>query len=150
MKKTLVCLLALLCLVALCACGQTEAPAATEAPSADDSGDLAAAETESSVEKTATDSSGSDTFVLTDDMLATDAGGSLNEEKYEQALGCIGESVEVLYETIGEPEAEPHYASSCLEMGAQDGQLYYDADGFYVTTLKNDSGETVMGVVTYD
>ncbi len=147
MKKTLVCLLALLCLVALCACGQTEAPAATKAPAADDSGDLAP---ESSVETSVTAASDSDTFVLTDDMLAADAGGSLNEEKYELALGCVGESVELLYETIGEPEAEPHYASSCLEMGAEDGQLYYDADGFYVTTLKNDSGETVMGVVTYD
>ena len=82
-------------------------------------------------------------------MKNADAAGSLNEEKYEKALACVGESVDVLYEAIGEPESEPHYASSCLEMGAQDGQLYYDADGFYVTTLKNDSGETVMGVVTY-
>lgn len=145
MKKTLVCLLALLLLAALCACGQTETSAAADA-----TGDLAPAESETTAEETKADASGSDTFVLTEDMLASDAGGSLNEEKYEKALACVGESVDVLYDTIGKPEADPHYASSCLEMGAQDGQLYYDTDGFYVTTLKNDSGETVMGVVTYD
>ena len=145
MKKLLACLLAVLMIAALCACGKTETPAKT-----DDTGDLQPAGTGEAAEVSeAADASGADTFVLTDDMKNADAAGSLNEEKYEKALACVGESVDVLYEAIGEPESEPHYASSCLEMGAQDGQLYYDADGFYVTTLKNDSGETVMGVVTY-
>ncbi len=139
MKKLLALLLALVLVVALCACGQTETPVES-----DDSGDLKAED----LAPAAADASGADTYVLTDDM--KNAGdGSLNEEKYQLALDCVGETVDVLYDTIGEPEAEPHYAASCLEMGAEDGQLYYDSDGFYVTTLKNADGETVMGVVTY-
>lgn len=139
MKKLLALLLALMLVVVLCACGQTETPTESDA-----SGDLKAEEEIPTV----ADDSGADTYVLTDDM--KNAGdGTLNEEKYQLALDCVGETVDVLYDAIGEPEAEPHYAASCLEMGAEDGQLYYDSDGFYVTTLKNADGETVMGVVTY-
>ncbi len=140
MKKLLALLLALVLVVALCACGQTETPADSDA-----SGDL---QTEEKAPTEVADDSSADTYVLTDDM-KNEGDGSLNQEKYELAMDCVGESVDVLYDTIGEPEAEPHYASSCLEMGAEDGQLYYDSDGFYVTTLKNADGETVMGVVTY-
>lgn len=142
MKKLLALLLAALMLLALCACGETEKTEAPTTAAADDSGDL---NTEGAV---VADDSGADTYVLTDDM-KNEGDGSLNQEKYDLAMDCVGESVDVLYDTIGEPEEEPHYASSCLEMGAEDGQLYYDSDGFYVTTLKNDDGETVMGVVVY-
>lgn len=154
MKKLLALLLAVLMLAALCACGETETTTDTTAATTadaesenvtetavDESGDL-------QVEETAVaDASGGDVYVLTDEEAEN---GNLNEEKYQLALECMGESVDVLYDTIGEPEGEPHYASSCMEMDAEDGQLYYDADGFYVTTLKNADGETVMGVVVYD
>lgn len=153
MKKLLALLLAALMLAALCACGGTETPANADATATDaenenaaeaavdESGDLQTAEA------AVADASGGDVYVLADEE---DGNGSLNEEKYQLALECMGASVDVLYAAIGEPEGEPHYASSCMEMDAEDGQLYYDADGFYVTTLKNADGETVMGVVVYD
>ena len=69
----------------------------------------------------------------------------LNEEALEAAQACIGESVEMLFATIGEPDSS-EYGSSCLVEGAEDGVLYYTDYGFYVYSLKTADGETVQDV----
>lgn len=139
MKKILAVLLAALLLAALCACGGTET-------GSDSPADLVVSETVKDSAAAPADASGADTYVLVEGP-AEEGDGLLDEEKYQLAKDCIGEDVSVLYDTIGEPEEEPHYASSCLEMNAEDGELDYGSYGFRVTTLKNDAGETVMGVV---
>ncbi|MBR2717379.1 MAG: hypothetical protein IKD79_06550, partial [Oscillospiraceae bacterium] len=68
----------------------------------------------------------------------------VDDPLYEAAQSCVGRSVEELYEAVGEPTGGSQYAASCLEENAEDGMLYYD--GFYVWTVKNDSGETVHAV----
>lgn len=138
MKKLLAIVMALAMIAALCACGETQGETAEELEVV----------TLEEVPLQQVDESGAQTYILTDD---TDGSATVvNEEKYQLALECVGEDVSVLYEAIGEPTVEPHYASSCMEVGAQDGQHYYDEDGFYVTTLKTDEAETVMGIIRYD
>ena len=69
---------------------------------------------------------------------------AFDEEKYEIALTLIGEDVEQLYEAIGYPEYQD-YGPSCLEPGAEDGQLDYV--GFSVFTLVQDQVETITEVL---
>ena len=69
---------------------------------------------------------------------------AFDEEKYAIALALIGETVEELYEAIGYPEYQD-YGPSCLEPGAEDGQLDYM--GFSVFTLVQDQVETITEVL---
>jgi hypothetical protein len=73
--------------------------------------------------------------------------GAFDEEKYAIALTLIGETVEDLYEAIGYPEYQD-YGPSCLEPGAEDGQLDYA--GFSVFTLVQDQVETITEVLKDD
>ncbi len=68
-----------------------------------------------------------------------------DEEKYQIALGLVGETVEELYDAIGWPEYSD-YGPSCLgEPGSEDGQLDYD--GFSVFTLVENGVETIVDVL---
>ena len=69
---------------------------------------------------------------------------AIDEEKYEIALTLIGADVEELYEAVGYPEYQD-YGPSCLEPGAEDGQLDYV--GFSVFTLVQDQVETITEVL---
>ena len=69
---------------------------------------------------------------------------AFDEEKYEAALKLVGAQVEELYEAIGYPEYQD-YGPSCLEPGAEDGQLDYA--GFSVFTLVQDQVETITEVL---
>ena len=69
---------------------------------------------------------------------------AFDEGKYEIALTLIGADVEELYEAIGYPEYQD-YGPSCLEPGAEDGQLDYV--GFSVFTLVQDQVETITEVL---
>ncbi len=69
---------------------------------------------------------------------------AFDEEKYEIALTLIGADVEELYDAIGYPEYQD-YGPSCLEPGAEDGQLDYV--GFSVFTLVQDQVETITEVL---
>ena len=72
----------------------------------------------------------------------------LDNEKYQTALGLIGETVEELYEAIGWPEFQD-YGPSCLgEPGSEDGQLDYE--GFSVFTLVENGVETIVDVLRDD
>ena len=72
----------------------------------------------------------------------------LDDEKYQTALGMIGEVVEELYKEIGYPEYQD-YGPSCLgEPGSEDGQLDYE--GFSVFTLVQDGVETIVDVLRDD
>ena len=68
----------------------------------------------------------------------------IDDEKYQTALGLVGKVVEELYEAIGYPEYQD-YGPSCLEPGAEDGQLDYV--GFSVFTLVQDQVETITEVL---
>ena len=78
---------------------------------------------------------------------ATDA--ALDEDAYEAAQACVGLTAEELFAAVGEP-SETSYAASCLEEGAEDGMLFYEAQGFYVWTVKGESGEVVHAVYPLD
>lgn len=74
---------------------------------------------------------------------------AVDEEAFAEAQACVGQSVEELYAAVGEPN-EAQYAASCLEEDAEDGMLFYDDLGFYVWTVRSDSGETVHQVSILD
>lgn len=65
-------------------------------------------------------------------------------DPFDLAQSCIGETVDKLFELIGEPDTSD-YAPSCLGPG-EDGNLYYDSYGFTVYTYKEDGVETVRVV----
>ena len=66
---------------------------------------------------------------------------------WDLAVDCIGEDVQVLYDTIGFP-TKMEYFDSSIEAGEestiQEGVLYYD--GFCVYTLKEGASEIVHNV----
>lgn len=63
---------------------------------------------------------------------------------YEIASGMSGASVSDLIAAIGSPNSST-YSSSCLVIGAEDGELYYD--GFSVGTLRySDGREVIVGI----
>lgn len=64
------------------------------------------------------------------------------EDAKAAAEGCIGSSVETLYQAIGYPTSSD-YAPSCLGDG-EDGNLYYS--GFVVYTFRSGGSETVSYV----
>ena len=71
-----------------------------------------------------------------------------DDEKYQIALGLVGEVVEELYKAIGYPEFQD-YGPSCLgKPGSEDGQLEYE--GFSVFTLVEDGVETIVEVLKDD
>lgn len=79
---------------------------------------------------------------------ATDA--ALDEDAFAAAEECVGRTAEELYDAIGEPTGDVRYASSCLEENAEDGMLFYDELGFYVWTVRSESGEIVHAVYPLD
>lgn len=134
MKKIFALLFALLMLLGLCACGSAETDA--EEP------ETVTEVTEEVVEA----ASASDVTVREEQVEEVSL---LDEEKFAAAEGCIGQSADTLLETIGEP-SYTEYASSCMEMNAEDGVLYYNSYGFYVYTLRSADGtETVMAVLEF-
>ena len=89
--------------------------------------------------------SGSDIApVATVPASGTDA--EVNTAAYETAKQYIGRPVDELLNAVGQPD-RTQYAASCLEEGAQDGMLFFDAAGFYAWTVRNAAGETVHDVV---
>ncbi len=68
----------------------------------------------------------------------------IDQAGYEKAQQCVGKSLEELYAAIGQPIEEPTYGPSCQQEGAEDGMLTYN--GFYVWTVRSDSGEVVQEV----
>ena len=138
MKKIFALLLALLMLAGLCACGAAETEETAES-----------SEETALVEETVVEEAASASDVTVRDV-QTEEVSALDEEKFAAAEGCIGESADTLIETIGEPSFT-EYASSCMEMNAEDGVLYYTQYGFYVFTLRSSDGtETVMAVLDSD
>ncbi len=82
------------------------------------------------------------------DETAQPEGTGLDNEKYQAALGLIGETVEELYEAIGSPENQD-YGPSCVgDPGDEDGQLDYE--GFSVFTLVHNGVETIVDVLRDD
>ena len=71
----------------------------------------------------------------------------LDDEKYQAALGLIGEKVEELYKEIGYPKYQD-YGPSCLGDYDSDGQLDYE--GFSVFTVVKGEIETVYDVLRDD
>ena len=91
-----------------------------------------------------------DRTVVTEPAAEDPAGGeeplSLTpEEAKEAALLCVGKTTVELYEKIGMPESSD-YAPSCLGIGGEDGNLYYDTYGFIVYTYRENNVETVRDV----
>ena len=64
-------------------------------------------------------------------------------EAYETAFSLIGEDVQKLYQSIGQPITSD-YTTSCLGPG-EDGELRYE--GFTVYTYKEGQRETVHDVI---
>lgn len=79
---------------------------------------------------------------------ATDV--ALDEDAFAAAEECVGRTAEELFDAIGEPTGDTHYAASCLEENAEDGMLFYDDLGFYVWTVRSESGEVVHAVYPLD
>lgn len=123
MRKNLCLMLALLALLSLCACGG--APAPTEPPQPTET-----------VQPTE-----APTPTATPEPAQTPA--QTKETLFEAAQACIDQPVETLYAAIGQPQSSD-YAPSCLEVGGEDGNLYYE--GFTVYTLRTAEGETVIFV----
>lgn len=111
MKKIIALLLVCLSVLWLCACGQPE-----------DGGTAAPSETTGTVQD------------------SQEIGDAAADPK-ALAQSCEGESLEVLFGLIGQPQSS-EYAPSCLNPGqGEDGMLYYD--GFVVYTYKEGGTETV-------
>lgn len=126
MKKTIrILFLILLLTLFAAACGGGETGSETEKP---DAAEPAAAEPAAENPQ-----GGEETAPLT------------AEEAKEAALGCVGKTTEELYKTIGEPDSSD-YAPSCLGLGGEDGNLYYDTYGFIVYTYRENNTETVKDV----
>lgn len=126
MRKNLCLMLALLALLSLCACGgepaqPTELPQPTE-----------------TVQPTETPTP----TAAPETPAETQAPGEA-DSLLEAAQACIDQPVETLYAAIGQPQSSD-YAPSCLEVGGEDGNLYYE--GFTVYTLRTAEGETVIFV----
>lgn len=146
MKRLIALLLACMMIFALCACNKdsgtvdsTPKPTAVPKNAAKEvaaSNSDAAANAQSHVPPaSSTDTEeDADTAAIPGDVLVNMA----------IAEAYVGQSVELLYEALGEPAEEPQYAASCLEEGAEDGMLLYD--GFYVWTIRTDTEETVHSV----
>ena len=66
---------------------------------------------------------------------------TIDDEKYQTALGLIDADVEDLYKAIGYPESKD-YGPSCLGDYDLDGQLDYE--GFSLFTLVQDGVETIV------
>ena len=113
MKKTLLLLLIAALLLGLCACGQSEASAQPAAEKERPAG-----------------------------MESVLPGAGAESDLKQLAESLIGESVELLYEKLGEP-LSAEYAPSCLGDG-EDGELRYE--GFTVFTYRDGASETVQDV----
>ena len=152
MKRILMIMICAALAVSLCACGRdaapTETPAPTESvdlapvdptPSGDEAEAASATEAEELAEAAPASSTDAD-----DDAAAPDA------EAYAAAQACVGLTLEELYAAVGEP-SRTSYAASCLEENAEDGMLFYEDLGFYVWTVRSESGELVHAVYSlYD
>lgn len=71
---------------------------------------------------------------------------SFDETAYDQALDYVGRTLQDLYAVIGQPIEMPIYSPSEIQEGAQDGKLTYQ--GFFVRTLRTDTGEIVQEIYT--
>ena len=164
MKKFIYWMLCLALILSLCACGarpetvetadeameETTASEQTEELAADEAHDIEEAYEPDESDETETAASGSDLPAIDTTEPADASDSDLTEptsEAYTIAQGLVGETVETLYEAIGEPTGGSEYASSCLVEGADDGMLYYD--DFYVFTVRTETEETVEAILTY-
>lgn len=130
MKKYIALLIACCLIVSLAACGSAPKQEETTAPETEAT---QAPETEATTEETA----------ASEEAPAEETENTEIAEKIAIANSLIDEPVEKLYEAIGYPESSD-YAPSCLTLGAEDGNLYYD--GFIVYTIRNGENETVYYV----
>ena len=159
MKRFWMMLLCLALVLSLAACGtapaETEAPAETAAPAETTEAPEAPAEAIGTDGASATDAGEEEGVSATDaaeepavedlpDLPEIEAEWTFNEEQYNAAQEYVGRDVAELYDAIGMPPGGSQYAASCLEENAEDGMLYYD--GFYVWTVRSDSGEVVHEV----
>lgn len=139
MKRILLILLCGAMVLCLTACGASEPEPTPEVELTEIEPVLTDAETEAV--------SASDAAAPSEDIppaSATDI--DLDEAAFAAAEACVGRTAQELYEAVGEPTGEVSYAASCLEENAEDGMLFYDELGFYVWTVRSDSGETVHAV----
>ena len=56
---------------------------------------------------------------------------------------CIGDTVEELYDAIGEADYTEE-GTSCLEANGKDIFLYYEESGFYVYVLQKEDGTKIV------
>lgn len=129
MKKILALILVCCMAASLMACGSSEKPVETAAPEVTAAPETTEATTEATTEPEETEPAETESNDVA--------------EKIAIAQSLIDEPVEKLYEAIGYPESSD-YAPSCLTLGAEDGNLYYD--GFIVYTVRNGENETVYYV----
>ena len=142
MKKTILLLLCAGLVLSLAACGGSPAPESTPVltelapvePTADPAEEASAAEAAALAEAPVPAS-------------ASDA--ALDETAFAAAQSCVGLGPEELYAAVGEP-SDSSYAASCLEENAEDGMLFYRELGFYVWTVRGESGEVIHAVYPLD
>ncbi len=142
MKKLLCIILCGALALCLAACGAGESPEPSPEPDpAEGMVELAP------VTPTPEPVSGTDALPGIDEppASASDAAPALDEAAFAAAQACVGRAAAELTEAVGEPDSAG-YAASCLEENAEDGMLLYEALGFYVWTVRGESGETVHAV----
>lgn len=134
MKKTVLTILLAAALLSLAGCGSHGGAEPAAAPTADPAPMAAAAASD-------TDAAlASQTHIPP----ASPTDLSFDEDSYDLALGYVGRTLQELYAAIGQPIELPLYSPSEAQPGAQDGKLTYT--GFYVITLRTDTGEVVQEI----
>ena len=139
MKKFLFYILCIAMLLCLTACGSEPEPEMSE---------LAPVETVSPAAE-AEAASAADAAALEVEPAASATDAEVDEAALAAAEACVGMQLEELYAAVGEPD-DASYAASCLEENAEDGMLFYNDQGFYVWTVRGESGEVVHAVYPLD
>ena len=141
MKKILLIILCAVLSLSLCACGGTAEPESTPVLTELEPVEAAAAEEAASA---------ADAAALAEAPVPASASDAeLDETAFAAAESCVGLSLDELIAAVGEP-SDTHYAASCLEENAEDGMLFYNDLGFYVWTVRSESGEVVHAVYPLD
>lgn len=143
MKKILFLMLCAALVLSLAACGAAEAEPAPASELTPIAPVLPAPEVEESSASDAAEAAAAQPPASPTDVM-------LDGEAFAAAEACVGLTLADLVEAVGEPDGDVSYAASCLEENAEDGMLFYDALGFYVWTVRGESGEIVHAVYPLD
>lgn len=145
MKKALFILLCGLLALSLAACGAAE-PEPTPEPTPEvELTEIAPVRPQEEIEEASASSAAAQ-----EEPAASATDAVLDEDAFAAAEACVGRTAEELFDAVGEPTGGASYAASCLEENAEDGMLFYDELGFYVWTVRGESGETVHAVYPLD